>query len=612
MIPHRLVLCAAALALAAAPAWGNATITILNTDGPGEGFNDATPAAPVGGNLGTTIGQQRLIAFQYAADLWAAALDSNVAIVIESQFNPLFCDDVSAVAGGAGATSIFSDFGSVPPFPGAQFPVVWYHSALADKRAGAELSPGDPDLFAQFNSNLGSPGCFTGLFFYYGLDNNHGTNIDLVATLLHEFGHGLGFSQFANVLTGVELGGQTDVYARNLLDQPTGLHWDVMNDTQRQESAIHTRKLSWDGPNVTAAVPGVLDAGTPFLRVNSPASIDGDYTIGEALFGPPLSTSAVTGPLVQALDASNASGTLTTDACTALTNGAAVSGKLAFVDRGTCAFTVKVKNCQNAGAIGVVVANNVIGAPPPGMAGTDATITIPSLMIAVPDAVPIRGALGAGVNASLLVDASVYRGADTSNRMLVFTPIPATTGSSVSHWDQFAAPDQLMEPVLSGTLTHQVDGVDLTLAQMRDIGWFPDADVDGLANATDTDDDNDGVLDGADCAPLSAGAFAVPALVTNMRFGPGKTLLTWNSAAPSAGTGTVHHVVRGTLNQFPVGGGAAETCLGTVASASITDTTPPGSGRQGFWYLVRGSNVCGDGSYGSATNGTPRLVTVCP
>ncbi len=44
-----------------------ATFQIVNIDSAGEGFNDNTPAVPVGGNDGTTVGQQRLIAFQYAA-----------------------------------------------------------------------------------------------------------------------------------------------------------------------------------------------------------------------------------------------------------------------------------------------------------------------------------------------------------------------------------------------------------------------------------------------------------------------------------------------------------------------------------------------------------------
>ncbi|MBL8112833.1 MAG: peptidase, partial [Acidobacteria bacterium] len=45
------------LATSAAPA---ATITIINADPAGVGFNDPTPAAPVGGNMGMTIGEQRL------------------------------------------------------------------------------------------------------------------------------------------------------------------------------------------------------------------------------------------------------------------------------------------------------------------------------------------------------------------------------------------------------------------------------------------------------------------------------------------------------------------------------------------------------------------------
>ena len=44
-----------------------ASIVIVNTDPAGTGLNDPTPVAPVGGNTGTTLGQQRLIVFQQAA-----------------------------------------------------------------------------------------------------------------------------------------------------------------------------------------------------------------------------------------------------------------------------------------------------------------------------------------------------------------------------------------------------------------------------------------------------------------------------------------------------------------------------------------------------------------
>ena len=43
-------------AIASSTAFGNATITIQNNDAAGVGFNDNTPAAPVGGNAGTTVG----------------------------------------------------------------------------------------------------------------------------------------------------------------------------------------------------------------------------------------------------------------------------------------------------------------------------------------------------------------------------------------------------------------------------------------------------------------------------------------------------------------------------------------------------------------------------
>src|SRR5262245_19160713 len=91
---HVRLLCAAALvagflATTSRPAHAAATIVVVNNDGPGEGFNDPTPAAPVGGNTGTTLGAQRLIAFQHAANLWGATLDSPVTIIVRAAFDPL-------------------------------------------------------------------------------------------------------------------------------------------------------------------------------------------------------------------------------------------------------------------------------------------------------------------------------------------------------------------------------------------------------------------------------------------------------------------------------------------------------------------------------------------
>src|ERR1044072_3171661 len=101
---------------------GGAHVIVINADGPGEGFNDPTPVAPVGGNAGTTRGQQRLIAFQFAADIWGATLDSNQDIFVVAAFNPLGPN----VLGSAGAVDVFSGFPGVGLYTGAEFPATWY------------------------------------------------------------------------------------------------------------------------------------------------------------------------------------------------------------------------------------------------------------------------------------------------------------------------------------------------------------------------------------------------------------------------------------------------------------------------------------------------------
>jgi PA domain len=487
-----LVLAVAAIA-AAKPAFADATVTILNGNAPGVGFNDPTPAVPVGGNPGTTVGQQRLIAFQRAAALWGARLDSAVEIRVLATFEPLACTATGAVLGSAGTIFIFRDF------PGAVLPGTWHHSALADKRAGFELNPDPflgvtpaPDLRARFNSSIGLPTCLAASSWYYGLDANEAPNqIDLVAVVLHELGHGVGFSGFANVSTGAQPQDLSDVYAVNLLDTSTFKTWDQMSNAERQASAINSRRLVWEGDQVHADAPSVLSLGTPILSVTAPASIAGIYAVGTASFGPPLTVAALSGQVVQALDAAEPAvpplpaGT-TTDGCSTFSNAAAVAGRLALVDRGLCGFTVKVKNAQLAGAIGVIVVDNVAGGPPAGLGGADPTITISSVRITLADGNLIKAQLGSGVAAVLGVDPTLLAGADPQGRVYMNAPNPVQPGSSVSHWDPLAMPNQLMEPAINPDLTHSlVPPQDLTVSLLRDIGWYPDADVDVFADDVD-------------------------------------------------------------------------------------------------------------------------------
>jgi hypothetical protein len=456
--------------MAASAANAAATIVIINGNAAGVGFNDPTVAAPVGGNAGTTLGQQRLIAFQAAANKWGATLTSSVTIQVLSTFEPLTCTADSAVLGSAGAIQVWRDFTNVP------IANTWYSQALANKLAGVQLDPASsPDIRARFNSNLGQVGCLTGRPFYLGLDNNHGGLIDLVTVLTHEFGHGLGFQTFTNGSTGAQIAALPSVWDHFLLDTTQNLLWSQMTNAQRVASAINTGRLVWTGSHVTAAAPAVLSMGLPSLLISGPAAgaATGSHAVGLAEFGPPLAHPGVYGEIMPV------TASATGDACAPLSavDTLAVSGKLALINRGACTFVIKVKNAQNAGAIGVIIGDNAAG-PPAGLAGVDPTITIPTVRITLADANTLRTSLAkrsrtkSGVFGTIGINGTQLAGADPTGLVQLYTPNPFQGGSSVSHYDVGAFPNLLMEPAINADLTHEVTvPYDLTFELLKDIGW---------------------------------------------------------------------------------------------------------------------------------------------
>ena len=450
--------CSLALVLLTAPMSASATITIVNLDSPGEGFSDPTPAAPVGGNPGTTIGQQRLNVFNKAAQIWDAILGSPVTIVIAASFDPLFCNATSAVLGSAGPITVSASF------PGAAFANTWYVGAEANRLAGTDLDPTNNDIGAQFNSSIGAAGCLTGRFWYYGYDGNEGNNIDLLPVLLHEFGHGLGFLTITDDVTGNYFAGKPSIFDRFLKDDVSNKHWFEMTPAERVASAINTTHLVWDGPSVTAAAPGRLGKRP---HVVASGAVVGDYIAGEGLIGPSLTTSGISGAVVLVNDGVGT----TSDGCeTPFTNAGVLAGKVALLDRSTCAMGTQAANAQANGAIAVLIVNNASGPAPP-VRGTAPTVTIPVASLSQSDGNLIRTALGSGtVNVSIALDPAHLAGATNAGKVMMFAPNPGQSGSSVSHWDVAAFPNLLMEPAINPDLGQ---GVDLTFNAFYDIGWFP-------------------------------------------------------------------------------------------------------------------------------------------
>jgi MYXO-CTERM domain-containing protein len=122
--------------------------------------------------------------------------------------------------------------------------------------------------------------------------------------------------------------------------------------------------------------------------------------IGGAVYGPKNFT--VIGQIVAGVDAGGAS---PTDGCTAPLDS--VGGKVLLVDRGNCTFKTKTLAAQNAGAIALMVANNVGGDIPPGL-GDDSTlpdtVTIPSISVTQAEGAAIRSELASGS-----VSATIHR-----------------------------------------------------------------------------------------------------------------------------------------------------------------------------------------------------------
>jgi hypothetical protein len=463
---RRILLFAVVLTVATQAMAGTGRMVILNNDPPGQGFNDPTPASPVGGNPGTTLGQQRMHVFRAAADRWQTMLDTDVDILVAARFAPISTDDqpctaTQGILGFAGPARWVHSFAAAPKQG------VWYPIALANKLAGRDLAPSVPDINVTFNVLVDNNTCLGNTKWYYGLDRNHGNNIDLFVVVLHELGHGLGI---AGAWTPPEFRDNrpaiSDVHT---IDLTLGRYWHQMSEPERSISITNSGNLAWDGPNVREMAPRFLEPMTT-LTITAPAPISRDYDIGLASFGPSANRAAMSGRIVQALDAANPDGPATTDACTPLTNAATINGNIALVDRGSCTFVQKARNAQAAGATGMVIVNLPDSCGVPGMSGDAPDVTIPVISVSRQDGEGIKAQLASNttVNAMLRVDPSQLAGGTKEGHVRLFAPCENQPGSSRHHWDTTATPNLLMEPSINPDLLH---GVDLTIYQLLDMGW---------------------------------------------------------------------------------------------------------------------------------------------
>jgi len=254
-----------------------------------DGFDDANTSVPAPADGGVRAAQATFqvnysgfptdarIAFQAAVDIWASYVASPVPIVIDASWTPL----PTGILGRADATVVLRNFS------GGQAGT-WYPSALANALHQADLLPTDSDIDAEFASNRTN--------WYFGTDGHPpaGTS-DFETTVLHEIGHGLGFSgSMAVGPTGVGSWGTVlghagtgspsiyDVFARNgsgagLLTYP--------NSSMSLGAQLVSNDVYFSGPYANAAnggspiklfAPSTWDPASSFSHFDEATYLPGD------------------------------------------------------------------------------------------------------------------------------------------------------------------------------------------------------------------------------------------------------------------------------------------------------------------------------------------------
>jgi extracellular elastinolytic metalloproteinase len=263
-----------------------------------------------------------------------------------------------------------------------------------------------------------------------------------------------------------------------------------------------------------------LWSGIPDVIITAPASIAMKYAARESglsLNNKLYKIGPVSGQVVFYNDAS--SGGATHEACdSSMAPLNSVAGKIAYITRGPCAFTIKMRSAQKAGAIGVIIANNVPG-PPIVLGGTDNAITIPGVMVSQDDGAKIAAEIPNNVFINLV--GGLLADGDIDNGI-------------VTHEYGHGISNRLTGGRLNASC--------LNNAEQGGEGWS-----DYLALMVTTDWQNTQITDGSKLRPVGTYALGQPSTGRGIRRVPYTTdilidTLTYKSMDASAAGSEVHNI----------------------------------------------------------------------
>jgi hypothetical protein len=117
----------------------------------------------------------------------------------------------------------------------------------------------------------------------------------------------------------------------------------------------------------------------------------------------------------------------------------------------------------------------------------------------------------------------------------------------------------------------------------------------------DADGRGDAACGGSDCDDSNPLVWSPPPETTGLVMGGGApTGLSWDDQGLQVGTETIYALVSGVISSMGRSGFASASCLVFDAPTTFNDSRPNPPVGSAFWYLVRGLNTCGSGTYGTS------------
>ncbi len=276
-------------------------------------WNDPTPVTPVGGNPGTTRGEQRRNAMIESLRQLAAGFDSETPIIVRGCWDNLNAEATGATLAAASPdnfllddnTLVFSSGGSLPAAPYLPSKYAFYSSAPASRLGGTRacaLQGGScasvTDMTITYNKRIGEPGVLGGAQYYLGYNAVPPGSVDFVGVSVHELGHGLGFISLVR-LTANNNGpvgslpfDRDDIFARQMVDNRVfpNPQFTRLTNAQRADVMVGITGLSWiddraaNSPqNTPSGYPGVLMFTPNPIRPGSSVSHLSEFYIGQLM-----------------------------------------------------------------------------------------------------------------------------------------------------------------------------------------------------------------------------------------------------------------------------------------------------------------------------------------